>query len=216
MTARKDPDGFRSRGIEGLDWPAWRVIQGIAESGAGHALSLRSRRTVIRRCCSARGMTGMTLSELRDAWSGQTMGAKRSHLGQAQRCTGSGAGSFNAIRRDYGRLGVLLGQLMARGGRQTDRTERDYLRRCHRLAPAAGRDSRRARRTPYCGYGYQFGLLTGESDALRCSASRSIDLSSTPKLKIVMVVTAGPNCPCWPGLPRAPSADAMWRGSFKQ
>ena len=89
--------------------------------------------------------------------------------------------------RDYGRLGVLLANDGAVGGRQV--VPKDYLLEAtdwHRQPDAFA--PRRA--TPYFGYGYQFWLFPGEKRRFALLGVYGQSIFVDPELKLVMVITA--------------------------
>ena len=97
------------------------------------------------------------------------------------------AGSFNAVLRDYGRLGVLLANDGAVGGNQI--IPKDYLLEAtdwHRHPEAFA--PRRA--TAYFGYGYQFWTYPGESRRFALLGVYGQSIFVDPGLKLVMVITA--------------------------
>lgn len=97
------------------------------------------------------------------------------------------AGNFNAVLRDYGRLGRLLANDGWQDGRQI--LPRDYLREAtdwHRqpesLAPG--------RATPYFGYGYHFWTLPGPGRNFALIGIHGQAIYVDPERKLVMVQTA--------------------------
>ena len=99
----------------------------------------------------------------------------------------TGSGNFNATLRDYGRLGVLLANDGAVGGRQI--VPKDYLLEAtdwHRQPQAFA--PRRA--TPFFGYGYQFWTFPGEKRRFALLGVYGQSIFVDPELKLVMVVTA--------------------------
>jgi CubicO group peptidase (beta-lactamase class C family) len=99
----------------------------------------------------------------------------------------SAAGSFNAVLRDYGRLGILLANDGAVGGKQI--LPKDYLleatdwhRQPANFAPGLA--------TPYFGYGYQFWLFPGAKRRFALIGVYGQAIFVDPELKLVMVHTA--------------------------
>ena len=107
-----------------------------------------------------RAVTGTTLSEYLTQRLWQPMGAEADATWvKYPDGTEEGMGAFNASLRDYGRLGVLLANDGAIGGKQI--IPKDYLLEATdwHLQPDAFRPQRA---TPFFGYGYQFWLFPGE------------------------------------------------------
>jgi CubicO group peptidase (beta-lactamase class C family) len=97
------------------------------------------------------------------------------------------AGEFNAVLRDYGRLGVLLANDGAVGTTQVIPKEylleaTDWHRQPDAFAPG--------RATPYFGYGYQFWTYPGEKRRFALLGVYGQSIFVDPELKLVMVVTA--------------------------
>ena len=118
----------------------------------------------------------------------------------------SARASFNAILRDYGRLGMLLANDGALGGKQI--VPKDYLLDAtdwHRQPDAFA--PRKA--TPYFGYGYQFWLFPGEKRRFALLGVYGQSIFVDPELKLVMVITAAAKNasvgkePLWPRARRA-------------
>jgi CubicO group peptidase (beta-lactamase class C family) len=97
------------------------------------------------------------------------------------------AGNFNAVLRDYGRLGALLANDGQQGGQQI--LPKAYLLEATdwRQQPAALAPGRA---TPYFGYGYQFWLLPGERRTFALIGVYGQTIYVDPELKLVMVQTA--------------------------
>ena len=116
-----------------------------------------------------RAVTGTTLSEYLTPRLWQPMGAEADATWiKTKDGTETGSGNFNATLRDYGRLGMLLANDGAVGGKQI--VPKDYLLDAtdwHRQPEAF--TPRKA--TPYFGYGYQFWLFPGR-EAKVCAARR--------------------------------------------
>ena len=121
-----------------------------------------------------RAVTGTTLSEYLTPRLWQPMGAE-ADASWIKSSDGleTGSGSFNATLRDYGRLGMLLANDGAVGGKQI--VPKDYLLEAtdwHRHPAAFA--PRRA--TPFFGYGYQFWTFPARSDGLPARCLRPVDL----------------------------------------
>jgi CubicO group peptidase (beta-lactamase class C family) len=133
-------------------------------------------------------VTGTTLSEYLTPRLWQPMGAEADATWiTTADGTEWGMGNFNAILRDYGRLGVLLANDGAVGGRQI--VPKDYLLDAtdwHRQPD--GFKPRQA--TPYFGYGYQFWLFPGEKRRFALLGVYGQSIFVDPELKLVLVVTA--------------------------
>ena len=122
----------------------------------------------------------------------------------------SGVGNFNATLRDYGRLGMLLANDGAVGGRQI--VPKDYLldatdwhRQPEAFAPGKA--------TPFFGYGYQFWLFPGEKRRFALLGVYGQSIFVDPELKLVMVVTAAARTPVSARSPSPPSAARSGAGS---
>ena len=135
-----------------------------------------------------REVTGTTLSQYLTTRLWQPMGAEADATWTT---TADGTevalGNFNATLRDYGRLGMLLANDGAVGGKQI--VPKDYLLDAtdwHRQ-PAAFAPGKA---TPYFGYGYQFWLYPGEKRRFALLGVYGQSIFVDPELKLVMVVTA--------------------------
>ncbi len=120
-----------------------------------------------------------------------------------------GSGSFNAILRDYGRLGVLLANDGAVGTRQV--VPKEYLLEAtdwHRQPDAFA--PRRA--TPYFGYGYQFWTYPGEKRRFALLGVYGQSIFVDPELKLVMVITAVAKNASVGKESFAMERNAVWRG----
>jgi CubicO group peptidase (beta-lactamase class C family) len=157
-----------------------------------------------------RAVTGTTLSAYLTERLWQPMGAEadatwiRSRDGLEV-----AAGSFNAVLRDYGRLGMLLANDGAVGNSQV--VPKDYLLEAtdwHRQPEAFA--PRRA--TPYFGYGYQFWLYPGEKRRFALLGIYGQSIFVDPELKLVMVITAAAKNASVGKEPLARERDAVWRG----
>ena len=135
-----------------------------------------------------RAVTGMTLSQYLTPRLWQPMGTESdaTWLSSADG-TEQGFGAFNATLRDYGRLGILLANDGALGGKQI--IPRDYLLEAtdwHRQPDAF----KPQQATPYFGYGYQFWLYPGEKRRFALLGVYGQAIFVDPELKLVMVHTA--------------------------
>jgi CubicO group peptidase (beta-lactamase class C family) len=157
-----------------------------------------------------RAVTGMSLSEYLTPRLWQPMGAEADATWVKTRDgTETGSGNFNAILRDYGRLGILLANDGALGGRQI--VPRNYLLDAtdwHRQPDAF--TPRKA--TPYFGYGYQFWLFPGEKRRFALLGVYGQSIFVDPELKLVMVITAAAKNASVGKEPLARERDALWRG----
>ena len=135
-----------------------------------------------------RAVTGTTLSEYLTQRLWQPMGAEADATWIRTRDgTESGGGNFNAILRDYGRLGILLANDGAVGGKQIIPREylleaTDWRRQPEAFAPRQA--------TPFFGYGYQFWLFPGEKRRFALLGVYGQSIFVDPELKLVMVITA--------------------------
>ena len=135
-----------------------------------------------------RAVTGMTLSEYLTPRLWQAMGSESDATWvRSSDGTESGFGNFNATLRDYGRLGMLLANDGALGGRQI--IPKDYLLEATdwRRQPDAFQPQRA---TPYFGYGYQFWTFPGDKRRFALLGVHGQSIFVDPELKLVMVVTA--------------------------
>jgi CubicO group peptidase (beta-lactamase class C family) len=157
-----------------------------------------------------RAVTGTTLSAYLTERLWQSMGAEadatwiRSHDGLEV-----AAGSFNAILRDYGRLGMLLANDGAVGAQQVVPKEylleaTDWHRQPEAFAP------RRA--TSYFGYGYQFWLFPGEKRRFALLGVYGQSIFVDPELRLVMVITAVAKNASVAKESLAAERNAVWRG----
>lgn len=157
-----------------------------------------------------RAATGMSLSEYltRRLW--QPIGAEADATWTRTRDgSEAGSGNFNAVLRDYGRLGILLANDGAMGDRQI--VPKDYLLEAtdwHRQ-PAAF-TPRRA--TPYFGYGYQFWLFPGEKRRFALLGVYGQSIFVDPELKLVMVITAAARSANVSRESLGHERDVLWRG----
>jgi CubicO group peptidase (beta-lactamase class C family) len=157
-----------------------------------------------------RAVTGTTLSDYLTARLWQPMGAEADATWIRSRDgIEIGAGSFNAILRDYGRLGVLLANDGAVGTQQV--VPKDYLIEAtdwHRQPEAFA--PRRA--TSYFGYGYQFWLFPGEKRRFALLGVFGQSIFVDPELKLVMVITAAARNASVGKESLAAERSAVWRG----
>jgi len=157
-----------------------------------------------------RAATGMTASEYLTLRLWQPMGAEADATwARTKDGTESGSGNFNAVLRDYGRLGILLANDGASGGRQI--VPKEYLLDAtdwHRQPDAF--TPRKA--TPYFGYGYQFWLFPGEKRRFALLGVYGQSIFVDPELKLVMVITAAAKNASVGKEPLARERDALWRG----
>lgn len=134
-----------------------------------------------------RAATGTTVAEYLEERLWKPMGAEADatwsiDAAGMERC----AGGFNAILRDYGRLGILLANDGASNGRQI--LPRDYLLEAtdwRRQPPQY--DAKRA--TPIFGYGYQFWLFPTEKRRFALIGVYGQAIYVDPGLKLVLVHT---------------------------
>ena len=161
-----------------------------------------------------RAVTGTTLSEYLTERLWQPMGAEADATwAKTSDGTETASGSFNAILRDYGRLGVLLANDGAVGTRQV--VPKDYLLEAtdwHRQPDAFA--PRRA--TSYFGYGYQFWLFPGEKRRFALLGVYGQSIFVDPELKLVMVVTAAAKNASVGKEPLAAERDAVWRAVVRK
>jgi CubicO group peptidase (beta-lactamase class C family) len=157
-----------------------------------------------------RAVTGTSVSEYLTTRLWQPIGAEADATWiKIKDGTETGSGSFNAVLRDYGRLGILLANDGALDGRQI--VPKDYLldatdwrRQPEAFAP------RKA--TPYFGYGYQFWLFPGEKRRFALLGVYGQSIFVDPELKLVMVITAAAKSASVGKEPLARERDALWRG----
>jgi CubicO group peptidase (beta-lactamase class C family) len=159
-------------------------------------------------------VTGTPLSEYLTPRLWQPMGAEDDATWvRTKDGTETGSGNFNAILRDYGRLGILLANDGEAGGRQI--VPREYLLDAtdwHRQPDAF----RPKNATGYFGYGYQYWLFPGEKRRFALLGVYGQSIFVDPELKLVMVVTAAAKNASVGKEPFARERDALWRGIIKQ
>lgn len=161
-----------------------------------------------------RAATGVSLSEYLTSRLWQPMGAEADAAWVRSRDgTESGGGGFNATLRDYGRLGILLANDGAAGGRQI--IPRDYLLDATdwRRQPDAFMPQRA---TPFFGYGYQFWTFPGESRRFALLGVYGQSIFVDPELKLVMVTTAAARNASVGKESFARERTALWRGIVAQ
>ena len=123
--------------------------------------------------------------------------------------TVAGAGNFNAILRDYGRLGILLANDGVAGGKQI--IPKEYLLDAtdwHRQPEAF----KPYKATPYFGYGYQFWLFPGEKRRFALLGVYGQAIFVDPELKLVLVLTAAAKNANVGNETFGRERDALWRG----
>ena len=161
-----------------------------------------------------RAVTGTNLSEYLTPRLWQPMGAEADATWIKTRDgTETGSGNFNAILRDFGRLGILLANDGAAGGKQI--VPKDYLLDAtdwHRQPEAF----RPQKATPYFGYGYQFWLFPGEKRRFALLGVYGQSIFVDPELKLVLVITAAAKNASVGKEPFARERDALWRGIVGQ
>ena len=157
-----------------------------------------------------RAVTGSSMSEYLTTRLWQPMGAEADATWiKTKDGTESGSGNFNAVLRDYGRLGILLANDGALDGRQI--VPKDYLLDAtdwHRQPEAF--TPRKA--TPYFGYGYQFWLFPGEKRRFALLGVYGQSIFVDPELKLVMVITAAAKNASVGKESLGRERDALWRG----
>jgi CubicO group peptidase (beta-lactamase class C family) len=140
----------------------------------------------------------------------QPMGAEADATWITARSDGyeNGGGSFNAVLRDYGRLGNLL----ANDGRAGDK---QILPKAYLLEATDWRrhpDAFRPRKaTPYFGYGYQFWIYPGEKRRFALLGVYGQSIFVDPELKLVLVITAATRNASAAKEQLAAERDALWR-----
>jgi CubicO group peptidase (beta-lactamase class C family) len=120
-----------------------------------------------------------------------------------------GSGNFNAVLRDYGRLGTLLANDGEAGGKQI--IAREYLLDAtdwHRQPEAF----QPYKATPYFGYGYQFWLFPGEKRRFALLGVYGQSIFVDPELKLVLVLTAAAKTANVGKETLGRERDALWRG----
>ncbi len=161
-----------------------------------------------------RAATGKSLSDYLGERLWQPMGAEADatwiigpdHLERA-------AGNFNAVLRDFGRLGVLLANDGMQDGKQV--LPKDYLLEAtdwHRHPPAfAPRRGARA-----LGYGYQFWTMYGERRRFALLGVYGQAIFVDPERKLVMVHTGAAKNARVGTESMGPEMSALWQGISNQ
>lgn len=179
------------------------------EAGQGTRFHYASSETVALTLL-VRAVTGVSLSEYLTSRLWQPMGAEADATWtRTKDGSEAGSGNFNAVLRDYGRLGMLLANDGALGGKQI--VPKDYLFEAtdwHRQPEAFA--PRKA--TPYFGYGYQFWLFPSEKRRFALLGVYGQSIFVDPELKLVMVVTAAAKNANVGKESFGRERDALWRG----
>lgn len=157
------------------------------------------------------GATGETLSQYLTPRLWQAIGAESDATWVKANSDNleTAGGSFNAVLRDYGRLGVMLANDGAAGGRQI--VPKDYLIEAtdwHRHPKAFQPGTA----TPYFGYGYQFWTYPSDKRRFALLGVYGQSIFVDPGLKLVMVITAAARHATLANDPLARERDALWRG----
>jgi CubicO group peptidase (beta-lactamase class C family) len=186
---------------------------GVREVEQGTRFHYASSETVIL-AVLLRAVTGTTLSEYLTGRLWQPMGAEADATWvKTSDGIETASGSFNAILRDYGRLGVLLANDGAVGARQIVPKEylleaTDWHRQPDAFAPK--------RATSYFGYGYQFWTYPGEKRRFALLGVYGQSIFVDPELKLVMVITAAAKNASVGKESLAAERDAVWRGVIRK
>lgn len=181
----------------------------VREAEQGSHFHYASSETVVL-AVLLQAVTGTTLSDYLTGRLWQPMGAEADATWvYTSDGIETASGSFNAILRDYGRLGVLLANDGAVGGRQI--LPKDYLLEAtdwHRQPEAFAPK----RATPFFGYGYQFWIFPGEKRRFALLGVYGQSIFVDPALKLVMVVTAAAKNASVGKESLAAERNAVWRG----
>jgi CubicO group peptidase (beta-lactamase class C family) len=157
-----------------------------------------------------RAVTGMPLTDYLTPKLWQPMGAEAdASWSMSADGTVAGFGNFNAVLRDYGRLGILLANDGEAGGKQI--IPKNYLLDAtdwHRQ-PGAFQPYKA---TPYFGYGYQFWLFPGEKRRFALLGVYGQSIFVDPELKLVLVLTAAAKTANVGKETLGRERDALWRG----
>jgi CubicO group peptidase (beta-lactamase class C family) len=158
-------------------------------------------------------VTGMSLSEYLTPRLWQPMGAEADATwAKTTDGTVTGSGNFSATLHDYGRLGMLLANDGAVGGKQI--LPKDYLLEAtdwHRQPEAFAP----GKATPYFGYGYQFWLFPGEKRRFALLGVYGQSIFVDPELKLVLVITAAAKNASVGKETLGRERDALWRGVIR-
>ncbi len=155
--------------------------------------------------------TGESISKYLAERLWQPMGAEADATWTIARSDGfeNGSGRFNAVLRDYARLGALLAADGAANGKQI--VPKDYLLEAtdwHRHPPAF----RPNKATAYFGYGYQFWTYPGTKRRFALLGVYGQSIFVDPELKLVLVITAVTKNASVAKDSLARERDALWRG----
>jgi CubicO group peptidase (beta-lactamase class C family) len=155
--------------------------------------------------------TGESISKYLAERLWQPMGAEADATWTIARSDGieNGSGRFNAVLRDYARLGALLAADGAVNGKQI--VPKDYLLEAtdwHRHPPAF----RPNKATAYFGYGYQFWTYPGTKRRFALLGVYGQSIFVDPELKLVLVITAVTKNASVAKDSLARERDALWRG----
>ncbi len=181
----------------------------VREAGEGTRFHYASSETVVL-ALVVHAVTGKTLSEYLTERLWQPMGAEADAT-WIRDINGLelALGNFNAVLRDYGRLGVLLANDGVVGGKQIlpksfllEAT--DWHKQPSAFAPG--------RATPYFGYGYQFWLFPGAKRRFALLGVYGQSIFVDPGLKLVMAITAVAKSASVGKEPLGRERDALWRG----
>ena len=181
----------------------------VREAQEGVRFHYASSETVVL-ALVVNAVTGKTLSEYLTERLWQPMGAEADAT-WIRDINGleAGMGNFNAVLRDYGRLGVLLANDGAIGAKQV--LPKSFLLEAtdwHKQ-PAAFAPGRA---TPYFGYGYQFWLFPGAKRRFALLGVYGQSVFVDPELKLVMAITAVAKTASVGKEPLGRERDALWRG----
>jgi CubicO group peptidase (beta-lactamase class C family) len=194
------------RGAKGVD-EALRAFS-ARDAEPGQRFHYASIETVVL-AVLIRAVAGQSLSDYLTERLWQPMGAQADATWiKARDGLEVAAGSFSAVLRDYGRLGVLLANDGVVGSKQI--IPKDYLLEAtdwHRHPDAFA--PRKA--TPYFGYGYQFWTYPGEIRRFALLGVYGQSIFVDPGLKLVMVITAAAKNASVGKETFASERDTVWR-----